>query len=124
MGIVSGGKTGITALTTGCMFLACFFFAPLFMNMATYVAAPALIYVGLELVLRFKKFDRSRIVLFTFGICLIAYIGITFNIGNAVLYGLIIYTVLKLIVEKKKPMSYWWIMWIFAGIKILLQFVA
>lgn len=124
VGIVSGGKTGITALTTGCMFLACFFFAPLFMNMATYVAAPALIYVGLELVLRFKKFDRSRIVLFTFGICLIAYIGITFNIGNAVLYGLIIYTVLKLIIEKKKPISYWWIMWIFAGIKILLQFVA
>ena len=41
-------------------------FAPLFMNMATYVAAPALIYVGLELVLRFRKFDRKKIVLFIF----------------------------------------------------------
>ena len=43
VGIVSGGKTGITALTTGCLFLLCFFMAPLFTSMATYVAAPALI---------------------------------------------------------------------------------
>ncbi len=123
VGIVSGGKTGITALTTGCMFLMCFFFAPLFMNMATYVAAPALIYVGLELVLRYKKYDRSKTVLFIFGVILIGYIGMTFNIGNAVLYGLVIYTVLKMVVEKKKPVSYWWIMLIFAGVKLLLNFV-
>ena len=123
VGIVSGGKTGITALTTGCMFLMCFFFAPLFMNMATYVAAPALIYVGLELVLRYKKFDRSKTILFIFGLILIAYIGMTFNIGNAVLYGLVIYTVLKMVVEKKKPVSYWWIMLVFAGVKLLLNFV-
>lgn len=124
VGIVSGGKTGITALTTGCMFLMCFFFAPLFMNMATYVAAPALIYVGLELVLRFRKFDRKKIVLFIFGLLLIGYIGMTFNIGNAVLFGLIIYTVLKILTEKKKPVSYWWIMLVFAGMKIVLYFVA
>lgn len=123
VGIVSGGKTGITALTTGIMFLLCFFFSPLFMSMATYVAAPALIYVGLELILRFKSFDRKRVPLFIFGLLIIGYIGFTFNIGNAVLFGLIIYTVIKMISEKKKPVSYWWIMWIFAGIKVLLEFV-
>lgn len=126
VGIVSGGKTGITAITTGCMFLLCFFFSPLFMNMATYVAAPALIYVGFELVLRYRTADRSdksKIASFVFGLLLIAYIGVTFNIGNAVLYGLIIYTVLKIIFEKKKPVSYWWIMLIFAGIKVMLSFV-
>lgn len=123
VGIVSGGKTGITALTTGCMFLLCFFFSPLFMSMSTYVAAPALIYVGLELVLRFRSFDRKRVPLFIFGVMLIGYIGMTFNIGNAVLYGLIIFTVLKMIFEKQKPVSFWWIMWVFAGIKIVLDFV-
>lgn len=123
VGIVSGGKTGITALTTGCMFLMCFFFAPLFMNMATYVAAPALIYVGLQLVLRFKKYDRSKTILFIFGLALIGYIGMTFNIGNAVLYGLVIYTILKIVVEKKRPVSYWWIMLVFAGLKLMLDFV-
>lgn len=123
VGIVSGGKTGITALTTGCMFLLCFFFSPLFMNMATYVAAPALIYVGFELVLRYKTAVNNKLPIFIFGLALIAYIGFTFNIGNAVLFGLIIYMVLKIIFEKEKPRAFWWIMWVFAGVKILLNIV-
>lgn len=123
VGIVSGGKTGITALTTGCLFLLCFFFSPLFTSMATYVAAPALIYVGLELVLRFREYARKKMVFLVFGLCLIAYVGMTFQIGNAVLYGLIIYTIMKMIVEKKKPVSYWWLMLIFAAINLILDFV-
>ena len=123
VGIVSGGKTGITALTTGCLFLLCFFFSPLFTSMATYVAAPALIYVGLELVLRFKSYDRKKVALFIFGLCIIAYVGMTFNIGNAVLYGLIVYTILKMIFEKKKPVSHWWLMLVFATINLILEFV-
>ena len=125
VGIVSGGKTGITALTTGCLFLLCFFFSPLFMLMTTYVAAPALIYVGLELVLRYRSFDRSnRKIIFIFGLLMIGYIGITFNIGNAVLFGLVIYTILKWTIEKKKPVSFWWIMCVFVAIKIVLGIIA
>lgn len=123
VGIVSGGKTGITALTTGCLFLLCFFFATLFTSMATYVAAPALIYVGLALVLRYKEYDRSKTLFFIFGLCIIAYVGFTFNIGNAVLFGVIIYTIMKRVIEKKKPVSYWWIMIIFAAVNILLNYV-
>jgi len=123
VGIVSGGKTGITALTTGCMFLLCFFLSPLFTSMATYVAAPALIYVGLTLVLRFREFDKEKKASYLFGLCIIAYIGITFNIGNAVLYGLIIYTLMKLVVNRQKPVSNWWIMPVFAMVHILLNLV-
>lgn len=123
VGIVSGGKTGITALTTGCLFLLCFFFAPLFTSMATYVAAPALIYVGFTLLLRFREFDRSKKIPFIFGLCIITYIGISFNMGNAVLYGLILYTLMKIVIEKQKPISHWWIMLIFAAIHILLKLV-
>lgn len=123
VGIVSGGKTGITALTTGCLFLLCFFFAPLFTSMAAYVAAPALIYVGLTLMLRFREFDRKDKVSFVFGLCIIAYVGISFNIGNAVLYGLIVYTILKIVVKKQKPVVHWWIMLLFAAVHILLNFV-
>ena len=121
VGIVSGGKTGITALTTGCLFLLCFFFSPLFTSMATYVAAPALIYVGLALLLRYREFDRSRTVLFVFGIGLILYVGTSFHIGNAVLYGLLIYTLIKIVIMKQKPVNGWWIMPLFAAIHILLN---
>lgn len=123
VGIVSGGKTGITALTTGCLFLLCFFFAPLFTSMATYVAAPALIYVGLALVLQFRKFDRSNRISFLLGLCIIIYVGITFNIGNAVLYGLIAYTIIKAVVKKQKPVAKWWIILVFAAVHILLNLV-
>ena len=123
VGIGSGGKTGITALTTGCLFLLCFFFSPLFTSMAAYVAAPALIYVGLKLTLRYREFDRSRKLPFLLGLCIIAYVGITFNIGNAVLYGLLIYTIMKMVTERQKPVARWWIMLIFAAIHILLNVV-
>ncbi|MBQ1193868.1 MAG: NCS2 family permease [Lachnospiraceae bacterium] len=121
VGIVSGGRTGITALTTGCLFLVSILFGPLFTSMASYVAAPALIYVGLSLTLRFKEFDRRKILPFIFGLGIITYVGITFNIGNAVLYGLIIYTITKSVVTKQKPIKRWWIMLIFAAIHILLK---
>lgn len=125
VGIVSGGKTGITALTTGCLFLLCFFFAPLFTSMATYVAAPALIYVGITLTMRFKEFAfKDKKILGIFGIALIAYVGVTFHIGNAVLYGLVIYTVLKMITRKEKAPPYWWVALIFAAFHILLNLMA
>lgn len=123
VGIVSGGKTGITAITTGCLFLLCIFLAPLFTSMATYVAAPALIYVGFTLLMRFKEFDKSKITLFLFGIGLILYVGTTFNIGNSVLYGLLVYNLIKIIVMKQRPVAHWWIIPLFVTIHILLNFV-
>ena len=123
VGIVSGGKTGITALTTGCLFLLCFFFAPLFTSMAEFVAAPALIYVGLMLVIRYKEFDRNNKLLFFYGLFIIAYIGITFNIGNAVLYGLFIYAIIKMIINKQKATKGFWLMFAFVSIHIILNLV-
>lgn len=123
VGVVSGGKTGITAITTGCLFLLSFFFAPLFTSMPTYVAAPALIYVGLSLVLRFKEFEKSNKILFVFGLLLITYIGVTFNTGHAVLYGLIAYTLIKILIYKEKPVRKWWIILIFATIHIWLNYI-
>lgn len=123
VGIVSGGKTGITALTTGILFLMCFFLAPLFTSMATYVAAPALIYVGIALVMRFLEMDKSKTMAWILGVGIIAYVGISFNIGNAVLYGLIIYNGVQLWMEKRKPAAGWWIMLGFAVVHILLNLI-
>ena len=123
VGVASGGKTGITAITTGCLFLMCVFFSPFFTSMATYVTAPALIYVGMGMVLKFKDYDRSKPLFFLLGLGIIGYIGMTFSIGNAVLYGLIIYIVLKFVIEKKKPVAYWWITLIFAAVNIVLRYV-
>jgi len=121
IGIVCGGKTGITALTTGCMFLLCFFMAPLFTSMATYVAAPALIYVGVNLMLRIREYERDNPAIYLFGLILMCYVGITFNIGNSVLYGLVIYMLIKKVAVKENPPKGWWIVVLFAVIQLLLS---
>ena len=105
------------------LFLLCFFMAPLFTSMATYVAAPALIYVGLTLLLRFREVDRSKTILYLFGIVLVLYVGISFNVGNAVLYGLLIYMLIKKFILKENVAGNLWIIPIFAVIHILLNLV-
>lgn len=121
VGIVCGGKTGITALTTGCMFLLCFFLAPLFTSVETYVAAPALIYVGLHLLTRVAEIDRNNKLMFVFAVGSIVYLGLSFNIGYTVLYGLIVYTLIKIVVYRQKAVKGWWVMFIFAILHIMLN---
>lgn len=123
VGIVCGGKTGITACTTGCLILLCFFFAPLFTSMEAYVAAPALIYVGLQLLLRIREFQKNNGFKIIFAIGIVMYLGISFNIGYTVLYGLIVYTVIKILVYKQKVVKGWWIMIIFAVLHMLIHIV-
>ena len=59
-GIAAGGKTGLTALTTGLLFLLAAFFAPLTGVMTSAVTAPVLIIVGMYLVMEIKKVDFSH----------------------------------------------------------------
>jgi AGZA family xanthine/uracil permease-like MFS transporter len=46
-GISAGGKTGLTAVTVGVLFLAALFFSPLLSFVPAYATAPALLFVGL-----------------------------------------------------------------------------
>lgn len=120
VGIVCGGKTGITACTAGCLFLLCFFFAPLFTSMETYVAAPALIYVGLRLLLRLREFYGNGRLKAAFAVGIVVYLGISFNVGYTVLYGLIAYIFIKKLVYKQEIVKGWWIILIFAALYALL----
>lgn len=121
LGIISHGKTGITAIVTGCIFFISFFASPLFTSLAIYVSGPVLIYVGLELTFSFKDIDRSNKLLVVLGVCIVAYIGVTFDVCSAAIYGMLLYFLIKRITRKEKPAPKWWIMLIFAGIHIILS---
>ena len=121
VGVMSGGKTGITALTAGICFLLCIFSAPLFASVATFAAAPALIYVGSSFVIRNKEIIKKNILKSIFAIGIALYIGLTFHIGYAVLYGLPIFIVLEWILDKKKPAKYWWTILLFVALQYVLS---
>jgi len=121
VGVMSGGKTGLTALTTGICFLLCILSATLFKAVATFVAAPALIYVGVNLVIRYRGISKKSIIKSIVGFGIALYVGLTFNVGFAVLYGLLIFVVLEWILDKKKPAKYWWTTLIFVVLQQILR---
>ena len=104
-GVEAGGRTGLTALTTGIMFLACIFIAPIAAIIPAAATSSALIYVGLLMLSGLKNIDFNDVSQYVpVGLMLIA-MPISGSIGHAIGIGLIAYTVIKLFTGKAKDVS-------------------
>ena len=104
-GVEAGGRTGLTALTTGILFLACIFIAPIAAIIPAAATSSALIYVGLLMLSGLKNIDFSDIYQYVpVGLMLIA-MPISGSIGHAIGIGLISYSVIKLFTGKGKDVS-------------------
>lgn len=104
-GVEAGGRTGLTALTTGLLFLACIFIAPIAAIIPAAATSAALIYVGILMVMGLKNVnfdDISQVV--PVAIMLIG-MPISGSIGHAIGLGLISYTVIKVFTGKAKEVS-------------------
>lgn len=104
-GVEAGGRTGLTAFTTGIIFLACMFLSPLAAIIPAPATSAALIYVGILMLSGLKKIDfddMSQLV--PVAIMLIA-MPITSSIGHAIGLGMIFYTVMKMFQGKFKDVS-------------------
>ena len=104
-GVEAGGRTGLTALTTGILFLLCMFIAPIAAVIPAAATSAALIYVGILMLSGLKHVnfeDKSQIV--PVALMLIA-MPISSSIGHAIGIGLIAYTVLKVFTGKAKEVS-------------------
>lgn len=109
-GISEGGRTGLTAITTGILFLLALVLAPLALLIPTAATAPALIIVGLLMVSSIKEIDFSD---FTEGFpAFITFIMMpfTYNIANGIAAGIVFYTGLKVCTGKWKQVH--WMMYI------------
>ena len=104
-GVEAGGRTGLTALTTAIMFLACMFIAPIAAIIPPAATSSALIYVGILMLsgLRNINFDDMTDIA-PVALMLIA-MPISSSIGHAIGIGLITYTFIKLLTGKAKEVS-------------------
>lgn len=104
-GVEAGGRTGLTALTTGIMFLACIFIAPLAALIPAPATSAALIYVGVLMLSGLKKvnFDDVTEVL-PVALMLIA-MPISSSIGHGIGLALIAYTFIMVLTGKAKKVS-------------------
>ena len=104
-GVAAGGRTGLTALTAGILFLASMFIAPIAAIIPAPATSAALIYVGVLMLSGLKKIDfddQSQLV--PVALMLIS-MPISGSIGHGIGLGLISYTVIKVFTGKAKEVS-------------------
>lgn len=104
-GVEAGGRTGLTALTTGIMFLACIFIAPIAGIIPAVATSSALIYVGVLMVAGLKNVDFDDICQSLPVALMMIAMPISGSIGHAIGLGLITYTVIKVFTGKAKDVS-------------------
>ena len=104
-GVEAGGRTGLTALTSAVLFLACIFLAPVAAIIPGAATSAALIYVGVLMLQGLKNvnFDDMDQML-PVSIMLIG-MPVSGSIGHAIGLGLISYTVVKVFSGKAKDVS-------------------
>lgn len=104
-GVEAGGRTGLTAPTTGIMFLACIFIAPIAGIIPAAATSSALIYVGVLMVAGLKNVDFDDICQALPVALMMIAMPISGSIGHAIGIGLITYTVIKVFTGKAKDVS-------------------
>lgn len=86
-GTAAGGKTGLTAVTVGVLFLLILFLSPLSYLVPAYATAPALMYVGLLMLSNVAKIDFNDFVDAMAGLITAVFIVLTCNIVTGIMIG-------------------------------------
>jgi len=117
-GIAQGGRTGLTAVTTGVGFLVALFLWPVISLIPGSATAAALIIVGVLMVQSVKEIDFKDMVYAIPAFLTIAMMPFTYNIANGVSFGIVSYVLLATVAnvsgrgESKYKVH--WLMWILA----------
>jgi len=116
-GIEEGGRTGLSAIVTGILFLVSMPFFPIIAVVPNYATAPALIVVGLFMIRRVKDVDFSDLESGFPAFLTIMLMPLTYSISIGMSFGFISYTFIKLLRGKLNEISP--ILWTITGLAIL-----
>ncbi|MBQ7007383.1 MAG: NCS2 family permease [Oscillospiraceae bacterium] len=106
-GVAAGGRTGLTALTTGVLFLLATLFSPLFTSIPSFATAPALIFVGFlmfESVVEIKFDSQNLTEAIPAYLCILA-MPLFYSISEGICLGIISYVVLQAATGKAKKVT-------------------
>lgn len=104
-GVADGGRTGLSSVVTGLLFLLAIFFAPIFCAIPGFATAPALIFVGFLMVssiLGINFEDLTEAV--PAYLCLLA-MPLMYSISEGIAIGVISYVIINLICGKKEKIT-------------------
>jgi AGZA family xanthine/uracil permease-like MFS transporter len=121
-GVAEGGRTGLTALTTGICFLLALFLAPLVSLIPGGATAAALIVVGVLMMQSVKEIDFQNLVVGIPAFFTITFMPFTYNIANGISFGILSYVILASVAnlrDKDSKYKVHWLMWILAVLIVL-----
>ncbi|UHL64954.1 NCS2 family permease [Paralcaligenes sp. KSB-10] len=101
-GVQAGGRTGLTALTIGILFLLSLFLAPLAGSVPAYATAPALLYVAGLMLRELTEIEWGDITEAAPAALTAIIMPFTYSIANGLAFGFISYVVLKAVTGKFK----------------------
>ena len=104
-GVEAGGRTGLTSLVTGVLFLLCMFIAPIAALIPAPATSAALIYVGVLMIGGLKNIDWNDISQVVPVALMLIFMPVTGSIGHGIGIALIAYTAIKLCCGKAKEVT-------------------
>ena len=116
-GVAAGGRTGLTSVVVGLLFLAAIAFAPLVQAIPTAATAPALVLVGAMMMSGLKEIDWEDP-----GVaipCFLTLIGIplSFSIANGLAFGIVSYAALRLVRGQARAGD--WLLYVLAALFVV-----
>lgn len=123
-GVAEGGRTGLTAVTTGVCFLLALFLAPVVALIPGSATAAALIIVGVLMAQSIREIDFQDMVYAIPAFLTFAIMPFTYNIANGISFGIVTYVILACVANLagKKKYDIHWMMWVLA-VLIILRYV-
>ena len=104
-GVAEGGRTGLSSIVTGILFLASLFLAPVFTTIPSFATAPALIFVGFLMISAVVEIDfKDMTESIPAYLCLLA-MPLTYSISEGIAIGIISYVVINVLAGNAKKIT-------------------
>lgn len=104
-GVAEGGRTGLSSVVTGILFLVAIVFAPVFTTIPSFATAPALIFVGFLMINAVVSIDFSDLTeAIPAYLCLLC-MPLMYSISEGIAVGVISYVVINLVCGKAKKIT-------------------
>lgn len=104
-GVASGGRTGLTAVSTAMMFALALFFAPLFLMVPAAATAPALIIVGLFMISSVAKINFADMTEGLPAFLTIVFMPFTYSIAEGIVFGMLSFAFIKVCTGRFKDVT-------------------
>ncbi len=116
-GIESGGRGGLTSVTTGILFLLSLVFVPVLSIVPAFATAPALVMVGFLMMKNIKNIDFKNLEIGFPSFVIIIMIGLSYSISTGLAFGFLSYTFIKIVRGKIRELNP--TMWLISALSLL-----